>query len=262
MATVERITEKNLNYNELLNQAISEQGTISKCYSLFHNYSIQNQILAMYQMKLRGMNITPINSMAGWNRLGRRIKKGSTAISLWMPIGGYKVKVKDENGNEVEKYIGTRFAFKNNWFSLEQTQGDEFKQEDIKVQFNFDKVYSHYNIKLVKFEMLNGNVQGYANTIKKELAINPLAEHPEMTILHEIAHIALKHNEGNIEKHTKEVEAESVAYIVGSIIGVSENELSNSRGYIQNWLSNNKLTDKTTNRIFKVANDIIKYGKV
>ena len=216
----------------------------------------------MYQMKLRGMDITPINSMAGWNRLGRRIKKGSTAISLWMPIGGYKVKVKDENGNEIEKYIGTRFAFKNNWFSLEQTQGDEFQQEDIKIQFNFDKVYNHYNIKLVKFEMLNGNVQGYANTIKKELAINPLAEHPEMTILHEIAHIALKHNEGNIEKHIKEVEAESVAYIVGSIIGVSENELSNSRGYIQNWLSNNKLTDKTTNRIFKVANDIIKYGKV
>ena len=32
MATVERITKENLNYNELLNQAISEQGTISKCY--------------------------------------------------------------------------------------------------------------------------------------------------------------------------------------------------------------------------------------
>ena len=64
------------------------------------------------------------------------------------------------------------------------------------------------------------------------------------------------------ETLSRVVEAESVAYIVGSIIGVSENELSNSRGYIQNWLSDNKLTDKTTNRIFKVANDIIKYGKV
>lgn len=52
------------------------------------------------------------------------------------------------------------------------------------------------------------------------------------------------------------------AFIVGSIIGVTETELSNSRGYIQNWLSNNKLTDKTAKRIFKVANDIIKYGKV
>lgn len=75
MTTVERITEENLNYNELLNQAVSKQGTIAKCYSLFHNYSIQNQIIAMYQMESRGMNITPINSMSGWNKLGRRIKK-------------------------------------------------------------------------------------------------------------------------------------------------------------------------------------------
>ncbi len=258
------ITEDQINYNDLLNQAISGKGTLSKCFSMFHNYSIHNQVIAMYQMNMMNLSITPLNTYNGWNRLGRKVKKGSKAISLWMPTGGYSVKVTNENGEEETKFLPTRFILKNQWFCMDQTSGAEVKANELKtnIKFDFFNVYKKFNIKLVKFEHINGNVQGYADVAKKELAINPMADHPEMTVLHEVAHIALKHNEVKIEKEIKEVEAETVAYIVGSLIGLSEQELSDSRGYIQNWLGNNKISDKTCKRIFKVADAIIKAGKV
>ena len=108
--------------------------------------------------------------------------------------------------------------------------------------------------------MVDGNVQGYANVAKKELAINPIAQHPEMTILHEVAHIALKHNTAEYDRSIKEVEAETVAYIIGSILKVDENQLKDSRGYIQLWLSNQALPEKNAKNIFTVANKILKSG--
>ena len=57
----------------------------------------------------------------------------------------------------------------------------------------------------------------------------------------------------------REVEAESVAYICCAILGLPG--LNECRGYIQAWLSDASITDKSAQRIFGAAERILKAGR-
>lgn len=254
--------EFSVNYSHLIKEALEKPGVLSDCYRLFHNYSIHNQILAMYQ--LHG-DICPINTYNGWKSMGRQVKKGQQALFLWMPVGGYSKTIKDEETGEEKKiFVGQRFMFTPRWFGLNQTEGKELvNPEKIKpLNFDFEPLYKKYGIKIVKYESVKGNTQGYANTIEKTIAINPLAKNPEKTIIHEIAHIALEHGtkRKDVPKDLKEVEAETVSYIIGSIIKLDETILSSCRAYIQGWLGENELPEKNVKKILSIANDMIKAG--
>ena len=53
-------------------------------------------------------------------------------------------------------------------------------------------------------------------------------------------------------------EAESVAFLVRSIIGLDN--LSDSRGYIQGWLQGDSIPEKSAQKIFRVADQVLKAG--
>lgn len=249
-----------VDYTQLLRDVLLEEGTISSCYSMFHNYTLNNQFLAYHQMKMRGIKISPINSFSGWNKLNRSINKGEKAIYLWQPIV-IKEKELNTKTNKIEEVEKVIFTFKPKWFALSQTNGAEIKPEDIKIGgFNFENVFKTFGIKLVDFDSLNGNVQGFARVKEKELAINPLDKHAEMTILHEVAHIVLKHSEVDYGRDMQELEAETVAYIVGSVLKLNDKMLSDSRGYVQNWFKGNEIPPKHANNIMRVADKILKAG--
>ena len=86
-----------VDYTKVLDYAFNTEGVISKCYSLFHNYSFFNCLLAGYQL---GNNLEPINCMSGWNKLGRKVKKGATAIGLLLPVEVRENKTKNNVNNE------------------------------------------------------------------------------------------------------------------------------------------------------------------
>src|SRR5882724_243171 len=73
-------------WSALLVEAVNKPGLIMDAYSAFHSYSIGNQILAMIQCQLRGLEPGPINTFPGWQALGRNVKRGERAIMLCMPI--------------------------------------------------------------------------------------------------------------------------------------------------------------------------------
>lgn len=247
-----------VNYDSMLRDILEKPATISQCYSTFHNFSINNQFLAFWQLKSNDKEISPIASYGTWQKLGRYINKGEKALWLWQP---FMVKEKDPITNEVidEKLI---FKFKKGWFALSQTNGKELKNlNNFKLNgFNFKKCLDTFKIKYKEFDKLNGNLQGYANTKDNILAINPLAEDYEMTTWHEIAHIVLKHNKATYGKDLKELEAESVAYIIGSILNLDEDKLSRSRGYVQSWFKDNKIPEKHAKNIMSTAQKILKAG--
>jgi hypothetical protein len=60
-------------------------------------------------------------------------------------------------------------------------------------------------------------------------------------------------------RNIREVEAESVAYILCSVLDLPG--LIESRGYIQGWLSGGEITDKSAQRIFGAADKILKAGQ-
>jgi len=50
------------NFTTLLHEAVNKPGTIMKAYSAFHNYSLGNQLLALVQCQLRGIEPGPIKT--------------------------------------------------------------------------------------------------------------------------------------------------------------------------------------------------------
>src|SRR5213083_1019724 len=75
-----------IQFRQLLEEAVSKPGTVMRAYSLFWNYSLGNQILALIQANNRGIPLGPIASFNRWKELGRHVKRGEKAIELCMPI--------------------------------------------------------------------------------------------------------------------------------------------------------------------------------
>ena len=255
-------------FREILNEALTKPGIISQAYSAFHSFSIGNQLLAAIQLAMKGLPLSPIASFGAWKDKGRAVKKGEKAISLWMPV---TIQKKDRvtnvvTGADEDVVLGSFKVFKlvNRWFSLDQTQGEEFAPEVKTPTWNKNLALTNLGIAEVPFNDLNGNVQGYATG--KSVAVSPVAVLPHKTRFHELAHVVLGHTvEAQLadSEHTprdiREVEAESVAYLLISLLNLPGQV--ESRGYIQSWLGTNEVTEKSAQRIFSAAQKILRAGQ-
>jgi antirestriction protein ArdC len=251
-------------WEKLLHDAIFEEGAISTAYSAFWNYPPGNQMAAFFQCLERGIKPGPISTYKKWTDLGRFVKKGEKAIWLCQP---FLAKKEDEKTGELIPY--TVFKWKPSWFVLDQTDGEEFNWDNhIPPAFSKDTLLEKFQIVEKPFDELNGNIQGYAR--KREIRINPIADHPFETLIHEVAHILLGHTmepdfkEEGFEKEARflcEVEAEAVSLIICESLGKTANSIF-SRGYIQGWFQRKEeIPEKNAQRIFKVASDILRAGR-
>lgn len=258
-------------WQHLLKQALTVPGTLSKAYSVFHSYSLGNQLLASFELASRGLPLSPIASFMRWKELGRSVKKGEKAIPLVMPVTLKKKSEDSDAGEESADGVRTIFILKRNWFSLDQTEGEAFKPEVSIPDWDKAKALATLDIKEVPFEMADGNCQGYAKRGVREVAINPVAAMPWKTLFHEIAHHLLGHTatgdasgvmaDGpSMPKCIKEAEAEATAYLCCATLGLPG--MDESRGYIQNWLDGEEFPDKSARRVFAAADKILKAGSV
>src|SRR5438094_10510843 len=75
-----------IQFRQLLEEAVTKPGTVMKAYSLFWNYSLGNQLLALIQAAERGIPLGPIASYNKWRQLGRQVRRGEKAIVLCRPV--------------------------------------------------------------------------------------------------------------------------------------------------------------------------------
>jgi antirestriction protein ArdC len=115
--------------------------------------------------------------------------------------------------------------------------------------------------------MLDGNVQGYAKG--RAVAINPVAEQPESTLFHEVAHIVLGHTvEGTLASDSsdrtprdiRELEAECVALLCCETLGLPG--AAESRGHIQSWFKGGEVPERSAQRIIHAADEILRAGRI
>ena len=228
-------SSQQVQFKQLLEEAVTKPGTLMKAYSLFWNYSLGNQILALVQANRPSIPLGPIASFNRWKELGRHVKRGERAIELCMPVTCKRtVKEEGTDGNEADTEITfKRFVFRRNWFMLSQTNGAEYVPPAIP-QWDRARALAALGVEEVPFEMLNGNCQGYAKG--RQIAINPVAEMPAKTTFHELAHIELGHTTEAVHdsealpRNLKEVEAEFVALLCLESLGIDGAEYC--RGYI------------------------------
>lgn len=260
--------EAPVSWSALLDDAVKVPGTVSACYSMFHNFSVGNQLLAYWQMKTRGIEVGPIATYNAWKAKGRAVRRGEKGLTLCMPIFG-----KRKNAEGEEKKVAF-FVFKSLWFGLSQTDKVTDAVEESVVDagpkaWDAARALTMLGIEKVAYAMVDGNCQGYAKA--RQVAINPIAAKPVKTLIHEIAHIVLGHtgqNDWNPEhkqedRALREVEAEAVALIVGEIIGGDWSD--DCRGYIQHWNGlhgGQAIPDRSALAIFGAVDKILKAGKV
>src|SRR6266700_1175678 len=255
-----QIEAKEIKWKSLLEQAVREPGTVSKAYSAFWNYSTGNQLLAAIECAVRNIPIGPLASFMGWKEKGRHVKKGEKAIGLWMPVTRKRKATDDKSTDEAEVY--TTFIFRNHWFVLAQTEGAEYKPEPIP-GWSKEQDLSVLDITEAPFSETNGNIQGYA--IQRRIAINPLAQHPHRTLMHELAHVVLGHtaemmsDSERTPRNLQEAEAEATAMLVCESLGLPGAD--EARGYIQGWLRGEAIPDSSARRIFGAADKILKAGR-
>lgn len=274
--TTIRLGNRETTWSDLLRDAVSTPGKLLEAYTAFHNFSIGNSLLALFQCYDRGITPGPLNTYKGWQQLGRQVKKGEKAIVLCMPLA-YKKRLRqeiqhpEESGtnqpaqsekdvcNDITRY---RFALRPYWFVLAQTDGETAFAPSIP-GFDLATALRDLHIQQVDFESTNGNAQGYA--FERCIAINRLAQLPHKTTFHELGHIVLGHTEeGKVvdsdltPRNIREVEAESVALICCEALQLDGAEYA--RGYIQNWISGDGITDRSAQKIFSAASVILKAG--
>ncbi len=258
---------RDIQWTQLLHEAVTLPGAILDAYSAFHAYSLGNQMPAIYQCRLRGIAIGPVDTYRGWQAKGRQVRKGEKALLLCMP---YKARRTEErNGEEVKVDFLRGFDWKANWFTLAQTdpiEGQEPTFTEVPPA-TWDKAaaLAALDISEVPFEHPNGNAQGFARG--REIAVSPLAKLPHKTLFHELAHVMLGHtlkgelsDSETLPKSLIEAEAEGVAYLICSTLELPGIEYS--RGYIQHWLDGAEIPEASARRIFSAANTILKSGQV
>lgn len=235
--------------------------------SKFHDYSLNNTIL----IAMQGGNL--VMGFRQWEKeFDRHVKKGEKGIKIFAPAP-YKVKklvdkidpetrkpMLDREGKAIkeEKEI-TVPAFKViTVFDISQTEGKEFPDLSVKPLLADVEQYEDFFAALEKaspvpiaFEQITNGANGYFSLTDKRIAIKEGVSELQAvkTAIHEIAHAKLHdvdlnappEEQNRVDRHTREVEAESVAYTVCQHFGLNTSDYS--FGYVAGWSSGKEMTE-------------------
>jgi antirestriction protein ArdC len=197
-----------------------------RAMSRFHHYSFHNQLMILSQKP----NATRVAGFRTWKKLQRYVKRGEKGILIFVPI-----KPRQENGDgEEEEVIFFKTA---TVFDLSQTEGKPLPEISLAVEdkgatfyHSCQQLAQHYNIKVD----VSPDFKAYGVSKGGKVVLKGEANKTAMavTLIHEIAHELLhQKSEKNLDKETKELEAETVAYLVCSHFGINVP----SHKYLATW---------------------------
>ena len=209
----------------------------------------------------------PLATYPRWKELGRHVRKGERAIVLCMPI---TVKRKpstrvehDVHTDQDNQEFMTWFVYKPHWFIYSQTEGEPLPEPEIPT-WDKDQALEVLNVQEIPFDLTDGNCLGFAK--HRSIAINPVNPMAHKTRFHELAHVLLGHTSESMQNDTeitprnlRECEAEAVSLLCCAALDLSGAQ--ESRGYLQYWWGQgNPIPERSAQRIFKVADQILKAG--
>lgn len=214
----------------------------------FTNYSFNNCLLIMMQMPSASL----VAGYKAWRtKFNRQVRKGEKGITILAPCP-HKIEKETEDG-EVKEVIWTSFrAIK--VFDVSQTDGEEIPSicekltADVKGYDTLIKRLKKVSPVDVEFQHIDGGANGFYSRSEKRIAIQGgMGEAQTVkTLIHEIAHAILHNVEGEeakADRLTREVQAESVAYTVCSMLGMDTSDYS--FGYVAGWSSGKEVKELT-----------------
>lgn len=246
--------------------------------SNFHTYSRNNQHLIAIQCP----NATRVAGYNTWqDEFNRTVEKGESAIWIWAPI----ITDKCPDCGNSEKYHNIEDCDSetdpDDWnsgvvgfrpvpvFDVSQTEGEDLPELDTAAHGEADGLVSAVLTAADRLgvpdvtitnadDWTHGTAKGTSHKVSGEVDIRDCENTADKacTMVHEFAHSMLHAGEDKTpDKEAKEVEAESVAYVVGRHFGL---DVSGSTFYLASWAGEN--TDEIEARLSRIsstAQDII-----
>ena len=273
--TSEKPAEKLKEITDRLEQGIAElfdserYREYLKVMSKFHNYSFNNTLLIAMQKP----DASLVAGFSAWkNNFGRNVMKGQKGIKIIAP-SPFKIRQEVEkidphtqkpiigkDGKPVteEKEVKIPAYKVVSVFDVSQTEGKELPDiavdeltGDVDRYKDFFAALEKTSPVPIAFENIGGGSHGYYHLEDKRIAINEgMSELQTLkTAIHEIAHAKLhdidlnapKDEQPRVDRRTREVEAESVAYTVCQHYGLATSDYS--FGYVAGWSSGRELSE-------------------
>lgn len=209
--------------------------------SKFHTYSANNQVLIAMQMP----EATIVAGYNSWMRnFDRHVKRGEKSITILAPM---KVKIKidtdrrDADGKIIQEERETIKFRPVPVFDVSQTEGKPLPQiiseltGDVSLYeqlLNAARQAAPYPIEIGSVE---GSAKGWCNFTQEKIIIKEgMSEAQTLkTAFHETAHARIHAGDTDKSREQKEVEAESIAYVVCSHFGLDTSDYS--FGYVATW---------------------------
>ena len=238
--------------------------------SKFHNYSFNNTLLIAMQKP----DASLVAGFSSWkNNFGRNVMKGEKGIKIIAPSPftvkqevektdpqtGKPVIGKDGKPVTEEKEIKVPAYKVVSVFDVSQTEGRELPDiavneltGDVDRFKDFFAALEQVSPVPIGFEKIEGGAHGYYHLEEKRIAIDEGMSDLQTlkTAIHEIAHAKLhdidlnapkEEQKPRVDRRTREVEAESVAYTVCQHYGLDTSDYS--FGYVAGWSSGKELAE-------------------
>ena len=222
----------------------------------FHNYSFRNSLLIMLQRP----DATHVAGFSAWrDKFHRTVNRGEKGMQILAP-SPYRMKVEvekpDASGNlKKEEVEVVKPAFRPAYvFDVSQTSGEplpvlaeELKGSVSRYTLLFESIRSASPFP-IELEDMSGGVKGYCDLTNRRIAVcSGMSEAQTLkTAIHEITHADLHAAPSKLaletkDRHTKEVEAESVAFVVCSHYGIDASDYSFT--YLASWSTGKELKE-------------------
>jgi hypothetical protein len=207
-----------------------------RAQSRFHHYSFNNVLLIL----LQDPEATRVAGFHTWKSVGRSVRKGEHAIWILAPMTR-KVTVDDsEKSDETKPGARVLSGFKPvPVFDIRQTDGEPLPEVCSRLHGDEPGVYTqliavaHSIGYTVEEDYLTGGTNGDCSFTERRIRVEVRNEARQQvkTLAHELAHAML--HEDFQSRPLAELEAESVAFIVCTNVGIDSSDYS--FGYVATW---------------------------
>ena len=251
------------NVNHLIEQLEAGHSETLTAYlramAVFKNYSFGNQLAIARQRP----SATHVAGIFAWNKLGRFVNKGEKGIAIMAPVIGksrkHRESAENTDGNtKAPVLLGFRKVYV---WSEDQTHGlplPELEKVTGDAGVYLDRLRDFVSAQGITLEYTESIAPALGAAFGATIRLLPGQSKAEElnTLVHEAAHLALKHQDRRTTttKTVRETEAEAVAFVVAQGIGINA---AQSASYIQLYHGNAALLMESLAAVQQVSGVIL-----
>ncbi len=220
----------------------------------FHHYSARNILLLLIQAEERGTEITRVAGYRAWQTFGRQVRKGEKGYKVLAPIrhrlsleeaaerAAVGLPAYDAQGRPIMVVGGFRIE---HVFDISQTDGEQLDtmpgvpylvgDDSSGLWDAVAELVTHEGFEITRATLGEG-VRGETNHTNRIVAVGDELSSAEAAhiLTHELGHIAADHeHRHDISRAQRETEADSIAYVVCSSLGLDVGEKATF--YVAQW---------------------------